>query len=154
MKSFLFGLGVGVGLGVLFAPGRGEDTRRDLSERLNGVAEDAQRKAQKVARHLRDRLNDESDSDDSAELPPKKNQASETAEPATSSTERTSHALDFRLDETLIHSSASSGYRRSGGFACLCSARGPGLGSKAQVDPSRKFAICHNNLSQGFEKNH
>jgi gas vesicle protein len=92
MKSFLFGLGVGVGLGVLFAPGRGEDTRRDLSERLNSVAEDAQRKAQEVARHLRDRLKDESrsDSDDSAELPPKKNQARETAEPATSSTEHTS----------------------------------------------------------------
>ena len=95
MKSFLFGLGVGVGLGVLFAPGRGEDTRRDLSERLNGVAEDAQRKTQEVARHLRDRLNDESpsDSDDSAELPPKKNQAKETAEAATSSTERTSQAI-------------------------------------------------------------
>jgi gas vesicle protein len=92
MKSFLFGLGVGVGLGVLFAPGRGEDTRRDLSQRLNSIAEDAQRKAQEVARHLRDRLNDESrsDSDDSAELPPKKNEARETAEPATSGTERTS----------------------------------------------------------------
>jgi gas vesicle protein len=92
MKSFLFGLGVGVGLGVLFAPGRGEDTRRDLGKRLNSVAEDAQRKAQEVARHLRDRLNDESrsDSDDSAKLPPRKNQARKTAEPATSSTERTS----------------------------------------------------------------
>jgi gas vesicle protein len=92
MKSFLFGLGVGVGLGVLFAPGRGEETRRDLGKRLNSVAEDAQRKAQDVAQHLRDRLNDESrsNSDDSAELPPKKNQARETAEPATSSTERTS----------------------------------------------------------------
>jgi gas vesicle protein len=92
MKSFLFGLGVGVGLGVLFAPGRGEDTRRDLGERLNSIAEDAQRKAQEVARHLRGRLNDESrsDSDDSTELPPKKDQARETAQPATSSTERTS----------------------------------------------------------------
>jgi gas vesicle protein len=91
MKSFLVGLGVGVGLGMLFAPGR-EDTRRDLGERLNSVAEDAQRKAQEVARHVRGRLNDESrsDSDDSTELPPKKNQARETAQPATSSTERTS----------------------------------------------------------------
>ena len=83
MKSFIFGLGVGLGLGVLFAPGRGEDTRRDLSERLNGVAEDAQRKARKVAQHLRDRLNDESDSDDSAEPLPKKKQAREITEPAT-----------------------------------------------------------------------
>ena len=92
MKSFFVGLGVGVGLGMLFAPGRGEDTRRDLSERLTSIAEDAQRKAQEVARHLRGRLNDESrsDSDDSTELPPKKDQARETAQPATSSTERTS----------------------------------------------------------------
>jgi gas vesicle protein len=92
MKSFLVGLGVGVGLGVLFAPGRGEETRRDLGERLNSVAEDAQRKAQEVARDLRGRLNDESrsDSDDSTELPPKKDQARETAQPATSSTERSS----------------------------------------------------------------
>ena len=92
MKSFLVGLGVGVGLGMLFAPGRGEDTRRDLSERLTSIAEDAQRKAQEVARHLRGRLNDESrsDSDDSTELPPKKDQARETVQPATSSTERTS----------------------------------------------------------------
>ena len=91
MKSFLFGLGVGVGLGVLFAPGRGEDTRRDLGERLNSIAQHAQRKAQEVARHLRGRLNDESrsESDDSTELPPKKDQARETAHPATSSTERT-----------------------------------------------------------------
>jgi gas vesicle protein len=90
MKSFLVGLGVGVGLGILLAPARGEDTRRDLGERLNSVAEDAQRKAQEVARHLRGRLNDESrsDSDDSTELPPY--QARETAQPATSSTERTS----------------------------------------------------------------
>ena len=85
MKSFLVGLGVGVGLGILFAPGRGEDTRRDLGERLTSVAEDAQRKAQEVAQHLRVRLNDEScsDSDDSTELPPKKDQARETAQPAT-----------------------------------------------------------------------
>jgi gas vesicle protein len=91
MKSFFVGLGVGVGLGMLFAPGRGEDTRRDLSERLTSIAEDAQRKAQEVARHVRGRLNDESrsDSDDSTEMPPKKDQARETAQPATSSTEGT-----------------------------------------------------------------
>jgi gas vesicle protein len=78
MKSFLSGLGVGVGLGVLFAPGRGEDMRRDLGERLNSIAEDAQRKAQEVARHVRGDLNQESHShsDDSTELPPKKHQCS------------------------------------------------------------------------------
>ena len=91
MKSFLVGLGVGVGLGILFAPDRGEDTRRDLSERLTSIAEDAQRKAQEVARHVRGRLNDESrsDSDDSTEMPPKKDQTRETAQPAASSTEGT-----------------------------------------------------------------
>ena len=29
MKSFLVGLGIGVGLGVLLAPTRGEETRRE-----------------------------------------------------------------------------------------------------------------------------
>jgi gas vesicle protein len=89
MKSFLFGLGVGVGLGVLFAPGRGDDTRRDLGERLNSIAEDAQRKAHEVAQQVRGHLNHESrsDGDDSTELPQKKHQAREAAQPATSSTE-------------------------------------------------------------------
>jgi gas vesicle protein len=91
MKLFLVGLGVGVGLGVLFAPGRGEDTRRDLGERLNSIAEDAQRKAQEIARQVRGHRDHEarSDSDDSTELPPKKHQARETAQPDTSSTENT-----------------------------------------------------------------
>jgi gas vesicle protein len=91
MKSFLFGLGVGVGLGVLFAPGRGEDTRRDLGKRLNSIAEDAQRKAQEVARQVRGPLNHESrsDSDDSTELSQKKHPAREADQPATLSTENT-----------------------------------------------------------------
>jgi gas vesicle protein len=91
MKSFLVGLGVGVVLGVLFAPSRGEDMRRYLGERLNSIAEDAQRKAEEVAQHVRGRPNDESrsDSDDSTEVSPKKDQARETAQPATSSTEGT-----------------------------------------------------------------
>jgi gas vesicle protein len=87
MKSFLIGLGVGVGLGVLFAPGRGEDTRRDLGERLNSISQDTQQKAQEVARHVRGRLNDESRSDsDSTELPTKKHQAREGAQPGTEGT--------------------------------------------------------------------
>jgi hypothetical protein len=91
MKLFLFGLGVGLGLGFLFAPGRGEDTRRDLGKRLNSAADDTQRKAQEVARHLRGRFSQESrsSSDNSTELPPKKDQARETARTVTSSTERT-----------------------------------------------------------------
>jgi gas vesicle protein len=41
MKSFLFGLAVGIGLGVLFAPMSGEDTREDLTERANNLADSA-----------------------------------------------------------------------------------------------------------------
>ena len=41
MKSFLFGLGLGVGLGVLFAPMSGEETRNTLSERANDLASSA-----------------------------------------------------------------------------------------------------------------
>jgi gas vesicle protein len=64
MKSFLVGLGIGVGLGVLLAPARGEETRRDHGERLRSFADDAQRKAQEVARHFRDRIVSESDRND------------------------------------------------------------------------------------------
>lgn len=41
MKGFLFGLGVGIGLGVLFAPMSGEDTRENLSDRANDLASSA-----------------------------------------------------------------------------------------------------------------
>jgi gas vesicle protein len=41
MKSFLVGLGLGVGLGVLFAPMSGEDTRGNLSEHANNLANSA-----------------------------------------------------------------------------------------------------------------
>lgn len=41
MKSFLFGLGIGVGLGVLFAPMSGRETRENLAERANDLASSA-----------------------------------------------------------------------------------------------------------------
>jgi len=41
MKAFLFGLGLGVGLGVLFAPTSGEKTRNSLQERAQGLASSA-----------------------------------------------------------------------------------------------------------------
>ena len=41
MKAFLFGLGLGVGLGVLFAPMSGEKTRNTLQDRAQGLANSA-----------------------------------------------------------------------------------------------------------------
>ena len=41
MKSFLIGLGMGVGLGVLFAPRSGEETRNTLQERATDLANSA-----------------------------------------------------------------------------------------------------------------
>lgn len=38
MKAFLIGLGMGVGLGVLFAPMSGEKTRNRLQERAQDLA--------------------------------------------------------------------------------------------------------------------
>jgi gas vesicle protein len=41
MKSFLIGLGIGVGLGVLFAPVSGEETRGRLTESAGDLADSA-----------------------------------------------------------------------------------------------------------------
>jgi gas vesicle protein len=41
MKSFLVGLGLGVGLGLLFAPMSGEETRTNLADRANDLANSA-----------------------------------------------------------------------------------------------------------------
>lgn len=41
MKSFLAGLGIGIGLGVLFAPMSGEDTRSNLTQRAGDLADSA-----------------------------------------------------------------------------------------------------------------
>jgi gas vesicle protein len=41
MKSFLFGLGLGVGLGVLFAPMSGQETRDNIAERASDLASSA-----------------------------------------------------------------------------------------------------------------
>jgi gas vesicle protein len=41
MKSFLAGLGIGIGLGILFAPMSGEDARENLSQRASDLADSA-----------------------------------------------------------------------------------------------------------------
>ncbi len=41
MKAFLVGLGIGSGLGVLFAPMSGEETRNTLSEKASDLANSA-----------------------------------------------------------------------------------------------------------------
>jgi gas vesicle protein len=41
MKNFLVGLGVGVGLGLLFAPMSGEETRVNLADRASDLANSA-----------------------------------------------------------------------------------------------------------------
>jgi hypothetical protein len=57
MKGFIVGRAVGVGLGVLFAPGRGEDTRRELNERLNNFGDEAKRRVGKVTQQVREEVN-------------------------------------------------------------------------------------------------
>lgn len=41
MKGFLFGLGMGIGLGILFAPMSGEETRNNLADRATDLANSA-----------------------------------------------------------------------------------------------------------------
>jgi gas vesicle protein len=41
MKSFLAGLGIGIGVGLLFAPLSGEETRDRISQRAGDLADSA-----------------------------------------------------------------------------------------------------------------
>jgi gas vesicle protein len=53
MKAFLFGLGLGFGLGVLFAPMSGQETRDNLSERANDLADTARQKFEEGRERVR-----------------------------------------------------------------------------------------------------
>jgi gas vesicle protein len=48
MKNFLAGLGIGIGLGVLFAPMRGQDAREVLTVRASELADTARDQYQQV----------------------------------------------------------------------------------------------------------
>jgi gas vesicle protein len=41
MKGFFAGLGIGLGLGILFAPMSGEETRGNIRDRANDLADQA-----------------------------------------------------------------------------------------------------------------
>src|SRR5256714_493523 len=48
--ALLVGLGVGVGIGVLIAPARGEETRRNLADKVTDFGEKVRQRAQEVER--------------------------------------------------------------------------------------------------------
>jgi len=53
MKSFLAGLGIGIGLGILFAPMSGEETRDNLSKRASDLADSARDLVEQGAERVR-----------------------------------------------------------------------------------------------------
>jgi len=54
MKSFLAGLGIGIGVGLLFAPMTGEETRERISRRTQDLADSARGHAGEIADAARD----------------------------------------------------------------------------------------------------
>jgi gas vesicle protein len=54
MKSFLAGFGIGIGVGLLFAPMTGEETRERISRRSHDLAESARGHAGDIAEAARD----------------------------------------------------------------------------------------------------
>jgi len=53
MKSFLAGFGLGVGLGILFAPMSGEETRRNITDRANELADTARETTEQIRDRVR-----------------------------------------------------------------------------------------------------
>src|ERR1700716_1605301 len=89
MKSFLTGLGIGVGLGIVFAPSSGEATRRKVSERFTGLADGFRQKVDKAKGVVQKTVGAYTDSSGEAErkqlgTPRKKVQEKEVQAPASS----------------------------------------------------------------------
>jgi DNA uptake protein ComE-like DNA-binding protein len=84
MKAFLTGLGIGVGLGVLFAPDNGEATRKKVGQRISHWSESLSRPAEnlkKATRGVGDRVSETAPkaSETSSDLPLKKSVDGESA---------------------------------------------------------------------------
>ena len=84
MKAFLTGLGIGVGLGVLFAPDSGEATRKKVGHRISDWSESPSRPAEnlkKATRGVGDRVSETAPnaSETSCDRPPKKSVDGESA---------------------------------------------------------------------------
>jgi gas vesicle protein len=54
LPSFLAGLGAGIAVGILFAPGSGEETRSMLSERARQGVEFAKEKGQELGKRAQE----------------------------------------------------------------------------------------------------
>lgn len=84
---FLFGLGLGAALGLLFAPQSGSETRRAIGKKVRKLRhlaedrlEDAMETAGKKARELRDTLAEGAEDDDDEEFVPRPSRAREELE--------------------------------------------------------------------------
>jgi gas vesicle protein len=84
---FLFGVGLGAALGLLFAPQSGAETRRSLGKKVRKLRhlaedrlEDAMETAGKKARELRDTLSEAAEDDDDEEFTPRPSRAREELE--------------------------------------------------------------------------
>ena len=57
--KFLFGAAIGTGLGMLFAPKKGEETRKDLSEKIDELLKKAKEiDADEVKENIEERINE------------------------------------------------------------------------------------------------
>jgi gas vesicle protein len=56
MKGFLFGLGIGVGLGILFAPMSGDETRTNISQRMGDLTDQAREKFEEGRDRVREKF--------------------------------------------------------------------------------------------------